>query len=217
MQVENNPADKHIARAKEKPLGWFEDLYRDAARNADLIPWADDEANPNLRSWAKTASGQEVLGSAKTALVVGCGLGDDAEFISRFVPEVTAFDISETAIAWAKERFANTKVKYMTANLFELATSCDFVFESYTIQALPLDMRSRAVARLPEFMNPGGRLLLVARGRENEQPLADHPPWPLSRADLSPLDAVLQTETFEDYVEGTDPGIRRFRILYKKP
>ena len=48
-------------------------------------------------------------------------------------------------------------------------------------------------------------------------PLADHPPWPLSRADLSPLDAVLQTETFEDYVEGTDPGIRRFRILYKKP
>jgi hypothetical protein len=105
----------------------------------------------------------------------------------------------------------------MTANLFELATSCDFVFESYTIQALPLDMRSRAVARLPEFMNPGGRLLLVARGRENEQPLADHPPWPLSKADLSPLDAVLQTETFEDYVEGTDPGIRRFRILYKKP
>ena len=34
-----------------EPLAWFEELYSLSSRDADLIPWADMAANPNLMSW----------------------------------------------------------------------------------------------------------------------------------------------------------------------
>ena len=33
------------------PLGWFEDLYSLAGKDASIIPWADLVPNPNLVSW----------------------------------------------------------------------------------------------------------------------------------------------------------------------
>ncbi|MCC5670705.1 class I SAM-dependent methyltransferase [Nostoc sp. CHAB 5784] len=46
----------------------------------------------------------EPFASGQKALVIGCGLGDDAEAIASLGFEVTAFDISPTAIAWCQER-----------------------------------------------------------------------------------------------------------------
>lgn len=47
------------------------------------------------------------LGEGLSAVVVGCGLGDDAEALAAAGFAVTAFDVSGSAIAWAKERFPN--------------------------------------------------------------------------------------------------------------
>lgn len=211
-----SPADKHRKTANENPLGWFENLYRDADRNADHIPWADDRANPNLTAWAET-QGAEILKSAASALVVGCGLGDDAEYLAAKVTDVTAFDISPEAIAWARERFPGSRVKYTVEDLFRIPTSCDFVFESYTIQALPPQLRPQALARLPELVRPGGRLLVICRGRSDHEVPGELPPWPLSPADLKILEERLALEKFEDYIDTEDGGIRRFRVLYRKP
>lgn len=210
------PADKHRSRARANPLGWFEDLYSEAERRADLVPWADDRENPNLSAWADSAEGKSILAASKTALVIGCGLGDDAEFLASKVSSVRAFDISPTAIAWTGERFPNSRVHYSVEDLFELKTECDFVFESYTVQALPPELRTRALLRLPELTAPGGSLLLICRGRENSEPVPDLPPWPLSREDLAVLDSKMDIVRFEDYKDMEDGGIRRFRVLYKK-
>ena len=49
--------------------------------------------NPNLSEWTDF---RKVKAHGKRALVVGCGLGDDAEYLAEQGFSVTAFDISPT-------------------------------------------------------------------------------------------------------------------------
>ena len=93
---------------KGDPTGWFEALYREAEEGKSSIPWADYHPTPLLVSFWM-AHPQEAEG--KSALVIGCGLGDDAEQLSTWGFKTTAFDISETAIRATRKRFPNSKQK----------------------------------------------------------------------------------------------------------
>ncbi len=85
-------------------LGWFEALYKEAAGNNEHIPWADLEPNRFFKAWAEKSG---LKGDGSKALVVGCGLGDDAAYLKDRGFEVSAFDISPTAIEWAKRLYAD--------------------------------------------------------------------------------------------------------------
>ena len=100
------------AETDGEPLRWFEELYAGANRNSNEIPWARMEPHPKMVEWI--ANQPDVQGKA---LVIGCGLGDDAEWLSVAGFEVTAFDISESSIQWCKERFPSTAVDYIVADL----------------------------------------------------------------------------------------------------
>ena len=130
---------------RNDPIGWFETLYSTAAGDTSLIPWADQKANHNLTSWLDR---ERVKGIGRSAIVVGCGLGDDAEELARRGFAVSAFDISQSAIDWCRQRFASSPVKYAQADLLnvpgEWRGKFDFVFESYTIQALPRSLRAKS-------------------------------------------------------------------------
>ncbi len=201
--------------------GWFDALYTAADGNPDRVPWAGLAPNPNLVPWLTNNRALcDSLG--RRALVVGCGLGDDAEELASRDFDVTAFDISEAAIAWCKKRWPNTNVRYITANLFDLRPGFefDFVFEAYTIQALPLDVRTRALNALAGTVAPGGHLLYVGRGREGGSDVQG-PPWAVSHEELNLLvDRGLDEVTFEDYTDMQDhrfpEGLRRFRALYRR-
>src|SRR5256885_1534698 len=78
--------------------GWFESMYREAAGEPMGIPWANLKVNPNFIAWAQR---EKLAGDGKRALVVGCGLGDDAEALVGMGFETTAFDVAPTAIEWA--------------------------------------------------------------------------------------------------------------------
>jgi SAM-dependent methyltransferase len=200
------------------PTGWFERLYAAADGDPRNIPWADMAPNPGLVEWLDR---KELAGTGRRALVIGCGLGDDAEELSRRRFRVVAFDISPAAINWARERFPHSSVEYCPADLLEPPTpweaAFDLVFEAYTLQTLPVELRPAAIARIARFVAPGGVLLLVSRGREPE----DDPgamPWPLTRDELSPFQRAGLTETsFEDYWDGEDPPVRRFRVELRRP
>src|ERR1017187_7080256 len=75
------------------------------------------------------------------ALVVGCGLGEDAEYIARLGYATTAFDIALTAIAAARSRFPGSPVEYQVADLLApppwWSHAFALVVESTTLQALP--------------------------------------------------------------------------------
>jgi SAM-dependent methyltransferase len=208
---------KHLAAGDA--VGWFDELYRAAGGDADVVPWADLAPNPNLVSWLNAGHARDLRGRA---MVVGCGLGDDAEELSRLGFDVTAFDISPTAIAWCRRRFSSSHVTYEAADLLALPLrwrrGFDFVFESYTLQALPPDLRSRAIGAVSDLVAPGGQALVICRGRD-EGDTSDQIPWPLSRAELNRFvtDGGLREQAFEDFLdENESPPVRRFRAVFHR-
>jgi SAM-dependent methyltransferase len=190
-------------------LGWFEALYKESGGDTEKIPWADMEPNRFFRAWAEKSG---LKGEGRTALVVGCGLGDDAKYLHDLGFKVTAFDISPTAIEWAKKLHSGTDIQFETADLFQAFRgwlgAFDFVLEVYTIQPLPIEIRPKVMDAIAAFVAKKGRLVVVTRGREDgdETPQL---PWPLSRKDLSRFagDGLVQTD-FQEYWDDEDEQIR---------
>jgi ubiquinone/menaquinone biosynthesis C-methylase UbiE len=198
------------------PLGWFEDLYSQACANCSIIPWADLKPNPNFIEWLNQ-HGSETSGPA---LKIGSGLGDDAEEMARRGFQTTAFDISESAIRQARERFPNSTVDYVVADLFHAPNDWqdkfNFVLESYTLQVLPSYLREEAVRCIASFVALGGTLLVIAREREPDEPEGKMP-WPLTKQELSFFKKYgLKQLTFEDYLDKEEPPVRRFRITFTR-
>lgn len=210
----SNPVSDLIRRAwnRGEPAGWFEELYAGARDGEGRVPWAQMAAHPDFADWAARES---LDGGGKSALVIGCGLGDDAEFLAELGFSVTAFDISATAIAWAKERFPDTRVDYQVADLFKTPEAWrhayDFVLESRTIQALPYDLAPQTIAQIAGFVAPGGSVLVLCHAREEATP-AQGIPWPLARSDLAQFTAAGLGEV---QVEALGHGAR-FRAVYRR-
>ena len=201
------------ALAKQQPLEWFETLYREAASGTAVVPWADLIPNPHLVEWLDRHPNL-----AGSALDVGCGLGDNAEELARRGWRVTAFDISATAVAQAQARFADSPVEYGVGDLLRpppaWAGHFDLVAETYTLQVLPAPIRGAAMASLRQLVRPGGTLLVIARGREADEP-AGAMPWPLTRAELEQIaTAELRLHSLEDFADNEDPPVRRLRATF---
>jgi SAM-dependent methyltransferase len=198
-------------------LGWFDALYAEAAGDNEKIPWADLEPNKFLRAWAEKTNLQ---GNGRKALVVGCGLGDDARFLHDLGFNITAFDISPTAIEWARKLHIKTDIKFFIADLFDTPNewyqAFEFVLEVYTIQPLPLEMRSKVIDAIANFVEFNGKLVVVTRGRENaEEPL--ELPWALSRKDLSRFEYNgLKQIHLEEMLGDEEEPIKRFVVEYLK-
>lgn len=169
----------------DRPARWFEEVYATAEGASEAVPWALMQPNPHLLRWLNETQPE---GAGKRAIVVGCGLGDDAEALARWGFAVTAFDISETAIAWCRRRFPDSAVDYRVADLFELsqaqAGQFDLAFESRTVQSLPLTVRTQTIRAIADFIAPAGTLFLVTNLRDSDAE-PDGPPWILSAAEVA--------------------------------
>lgn len=202
---------------KGDALGWFDALYREADGDNERIPWADLEPNKYFRAWAEKTG---LKGDNRKALVVGCGLGDDARFLHDAGFRVTAFDISPTAIEWARRLHHETDIKFVVADLFnppkEWFQAFEFVLEVYTIQPLPLEIRPNVIDAISNFVEFRGRLVVVTRGRANdEEPL--ELPWALSRQDLSRFDENgFKQLSFKEAQGDEEPPIPRFVVEYER-
>ena len=163
--------------------GWFEPLYSDARAGTRSVPWDRGTAHPLLTAWT---AAQGVRGEGRRALVIGAGLGFDAEHLAALGFATTAFDVAPTAVAMARERFPGSAVDYRVADLLDLprewARAFDLVVEIITVQALPEELRAPATAAIAGTVAPGGTLFVVSGIRDGApQP---GPPWPLTRAQV---------------------------------
>ncbi|WP_305783290.1 class I SAM-dependent methyltransferase [Symbioplanes lichenis] len=189
--AEPGGAESAIARlagaslAAGDPTGWFEELYAEAEAGTAEIPWDSDRPSRLLTEWAEHG---DVTGAARTALVVGCGPGRDAEYLARLGFVVTAFDISATALRTARRRHPDSPVDYVHADLLALPAAWrgafDLVVESNNVQALPAAVRPRAIAAIGPLVAPGGTLLVLAAARDEDSPAPGGPPWPLTRTEI---------------------------------
>jgi SAM-dependent methyltransferase len=203
--------------AKGDAVGWFDALYKEAAGDNGRIPWADLEPNRFFRAWAEKTNLQ---GNDRRALVVGCGLGDDARYLHDLGFRVTAFDVSPTAIDWARRLHRETDINFIVADLFEPPKewfqAFDFVLEVYTIQPLPLEMRSAVIDAIANFVKFQGKLIVVTRGREDDE-IPTELPWALSRRDLARFDENGFRQLSFEIAEGDEePPIPRFVVEYER-
>ena len=198
-------------------VAWFDALYASAAGEAERVPWARLSPNPYYAEWADQYLPR---GCGRSALVVGCGLGDDAEDLAARGYETTAFDVSPAAVAWCLKRFPNTAVRYRVADLLDHPPAWhrgfDVVLEVFTLQALPEALRSRAVRHMADCLAPGGTLLVVTQGRDEADALGAVP-WPLTKAQVRAFGwHGLREVSFDELTAEGDSPTRLFRAAFTK-
>ena len=158
---------------------FFESVYENADHD-DLssIPWATLAPNVYLE---KHLSLQGLV-SGKKALVIGCGLGDDALILEKHGYEVEALDISPSAIALAKKRHPESKIDFHVGDIYNMPESSvgqyDFVYEGLTIQSLPPADREKLVGIIVSLVAKEGELFVYAHTQDDTDNYGG-PPWPL--------------------------------------
>lgn len=200
----------------EDPTGWFEHRYAAAEQGQATIPWDRGEPRYLLTEWAR-----DLNGTGKHAIVVGCGLGSDADFLAGLGFDTVAFDASVTAIKLARERFPGSKVAFLTADLLQLPEdwrgAFDLVVEIQTVQSIPLHLREAAIARIASLVAPGGTMFVAAGVREEGEPL-DGPPWPLTFDEVSSFasgDLQLAQE-ITVHPDPAQPDVRRWLAIFTR-
>ena len=181
MNQQKNEIQERFSIREDRPSDWFEPLYSGSNTDGEGVPWANMKTHPSFTVWL---SRNPLNGVGKSALVVGCGMGDDAIELEHLGFHVTAFDVSETAIKYCKERFSHSKVAFEQADLmefqFQWRQKFDFVLEIYTMQSLPPKYENELIENISNFVAPGGQLLVIADVDRNERSFENGPPWLLT-------------------------------------
>jgi SAM-dependent methyltransferase len=193
----------------DDPTGWFEPLYEAVSQGRAEAPWDRGAPHALLVDWAQH----------RRALVIGAGLGDDAEYIASLGFNTLAFDVAPTVVELARGRHPGSRVEYTTANLLDPPPAWrgafDFVFESLTVQSMPPATHALAIANVASMVARGGTLLVVATQAGEAPP--DGPPWPLMRAEIEAFATTgLRANRIEEIPAADNPGIVRWRAEFRK-
>ena len=177
----SNDIKNDLGIKEDRPADWFEPLYAQSGSDGSGIPWANLRTHPSFSEWLK----RTVLeGTGKSALVVGCGMGDDAIELESRGFQVMAFDVSDTAIQYCKDRFPESDVDFVQADLLmeqpDWDRLFDFVLEIFTVQALPPKYEDELIQNISNFVAPGGHLLVIAEVSDEQRSFENGPPWLLT-------------------------------------
>jgi SAM-dependent methyltransferase len=210
-----------ILTAEVRPMSPTTRNSSDRARPlGEALPAADDEAHQfweqhyrTRRTWGGRPNPLLVEVAERltpgSAVDLGCGPGGDTIWLAQRGWQVTAVDISRTAVEGVLTRAAELGVAdRVSAEQHDLARTFatgtfDLVSAQYFHTPLPLD-RSRALRTAAQALRPGGLLLIVDhgstapwswdhQGRDRHYPIPtevaaelalDPEQWPILRADM---------------------------------
>jgi hypothetical protein len=205
--------------AANDPTAWFERLYQAAQGGEAVVPWDRGAPHRLLVEWAEQ---RRPDGAGRRAVVVGAGVGDDAEFVSGLGFDTLAFDVAPTALRAARERYPDSRVDYRVANLLdppaEWRHAFDLVVENITVQSMPRSVREQATANVTGLVAPGGTLLVISAALGPDDDPEAGPPWPLTRAELEAFaGGRLETVGIELTPHPDVPGAQRWRAEFEGP
>lgn len=218
--------DQHVRQlaaesiADDDPTGWFERLYAEAEQGRAVVPWFRGEPRPTLVEWAERRRLQ--AGEGRRAIVVGCGLGDDAEYVAGLGFRTAAFDISASAVRAARRRFPDSTVEYAVADLLAPPAAWrkafDLVVECYNVQSLPKAVQPDAIVQVGRLVGPGGTLLVIGFAAEAGGDPDGGPPWPLTRAEVESFaTGGLRAVRVDEVADAADPSVRRWVAEFTRP
>jgi SAM-dependent methyltransferase len=201
---------------------YFEELYRDADGDPGRVPWADQRANPAMTAWLNCEA-PGLIRPGASVVVVGCGLGDDVRDLCDRGYGATGFDVSPTAVQWARTRHPSLADHFMVADLFSppsgLIRRADLVIEINTIQSFHPTLRERAASAIAGLARPRGTILVICRGRDETDAIPDQPPFPLAKRELQSLFGASgwqPTRDMDDFMDEEIPPQRRVRAVFRR-
>lgn len=177
--------DEHLGAGR--PTGWFEPLYAAAGGHQDAVPWGGAAPHPYVTDWLDDPVSEP---PGRRAVVVGCGLGGDAQALHDAGYEVTAFDVAPSAVAWARERLP-AALDVRVADLLDLDETLvggfDLVVEVRTVQSLPGVVRDAAMQAVASLAGPDGVVLAVTLLATSADAARSWqgPPWAQAPAELA--------------------------------
>ncbi len=206
--------------ADADPTGWFDPLYREAHGDPARVPWAAEAPHPHVLAWL-----DHVDLTGVDAVVVGCGLGDDAAELARRGARVTAFDVSPEAVAWARRRFGDLGVDWRVGDLLDLPEAWrgafGLVVEVRTVQSLPTAVRPEAMQAVASLVGEGGYLLAVLHLATSAEAQARFggPPWPLAPSELADWAAagLTRLELAHPETVDADAEVIDVRTVWQRP
>jgi 2-polyprenyl-3-methyl-5-hydroxy-6-metoxy-1,4-benzoquinol methylase len=164
---------------------------------------AERGPNPHLVAWLRTFTAAP---TRRRCLVIGCGLGDDAEALASAGFEVTAIDASAAVIEAARRRFPRSGVDYVTGDVLNPPQSrpepFDLVYEACTRDTVPPDARPGVLSAIASLVAPGGRLFVLERTGDE-----------VASFEQAGLRTLEMDETLDD---GSAFGLR-FRAFFDRP
>jgi SAM-dependent methyltransferase len=197
------------------PTGWFEQLYARVGRGEAELPWDRGTPHPLLIDWATGRRGEGMH-----AVVVGCGPGHDAEYLDQLGFQVTAFDISTSAIEQVRAHHPESKVEYAVADLLALPSAWpgafDLVVEAMTVQAMPRVLRATATEAVSSLVAPGGTLLVIGVYLPPGESLDEGPPFLLTQAEVAAFGADLVSHGVVE-ADLANRGVPRYRAEFTRP
>jgi len=168
-------------------VDFFESIYQSASGEASLVPWCDGRPSTAMVNWLNAIAPSLVRCGSRVA-VVGCGLGDDARELMRRGYEVTAFDVSTSAVRWAKSLDEANSECYQCADLFQPLPKWrhrfDLVVEVNNLAWLQPGQWSGALKAIGDLLTPHGHLLLINPASEARVPDDAGPPWAIEEKQL---------------------------------
>lgn len=139
---------------------WWDDFYTDRSRP---VPFFADKPDENLVAWLDAG-----LVPPGRALDLGCGAGRNARHLASRGFEVDGIDLSETAVAWAREHRpgAGRAPRFHVGDAFgeagaTLAGPYELVYDSGCLHHLPPHRRIAYLRLLDRVLAPGGVLGVV--------------------------------------------------------
>ncbi|MGW2201210.1 class I SAM-dependent methyltransferase [Streptomyces sp. NPDC001774] len=149
-------ADRWTADA----AGWWNGFYGDRTKAVPFFVAKPDESLVAYVDQGWVAPGR--------ALDLGCGPGRNSLYLASQGFEVDAVDLSDEAIAWARERTqeAGARIRFHHGDAFELAGSAlagpyDLIYDSGCFHHLPPHRRVSYLALVERLLAPGGQLALT--------------------------------------------------------
>jgi 2-polyprenyl-3-methyl-5-hydroxy-6-metoxy-1,4-benzoquinol methylase len=111
--------NEHLIYHDHDTAEYWKDVYKNKIRfasnnNSTVIPWEIETVDPNVPKLLDRFN----LNSGEL-LEIGCGKGIDANYLSKRGFRVTAIDVSEDAIAVAKQNNRGLDIEFYSANFFD--------------------------------------------------------------------------------------------------
>lgn len=197
---------------------YYDSAYTD--KKPSQHEWVSGTANPELVNLVF----DEVIPRSSKILEVGCGIGSESTFLAVRGMDVTAIDISESAIQTAKgiADLYGAKVNWKVGNILtdELpASNYDVITDQGCFHHLSDDERNAYVKQITKSLKPGGMFIL--RGFSDKMDYNAPQPRLLTSDELvdtfhkefilEKLDRVLSFST-----ETRDKPLGWFSIWYKR-